>query len=104
MLATSVNWAEPSGPDTSKPVSNSPMRALLHWNAFFSVQCQLFTLVPSTRSSTIQRGSPSPHLAIVTGEAGGARSRISQQEREGERKLDVQPEMRRRWRAEVTQR
>lgn len=27
-------------------------------------QCQLLTLVASARSSTIQRGSPSPHLAI----------------------------------------
>lgn len=27
-------------------------------------QCQLFTLVPSSRSSTIQRGSPWPHLAM----------------------------------------
>lgn len=27
-------------------------------------QCQLFTLVASARSSTIQRGSPSPHFAI----------------------------------------
>lgn len=28
-------------------------------------QCQLFTLVPSSRSSTIQRGSPWPHLAMA---------------------------------------
>lgn len=31
----------------------------------FSYQCQLFTLVPSGLSSTIQRGSPSPHFAIL---------------------------------------
>lgn len=29
-------------------------------------QCQLFTFVASGRSSTIQRGSPSPHLAIIS--------------------------------------
>ena len=29
-------------------------------------QCQLFTFVASARSSTIHRGSPSPHLAIVS--------------------------------------
>lgn len=28
-------------------------------------QCQLFTLVPSSRSSTIQRRSPWPHLAMA---------------------------------------
>ena len=39
--------------------------ALLQASAFFSVQCQLFTLVASGRSSTIHLGSPSPHLAIV---------------------------------------
>lgn len=38
---------------------------LLHASAFFSVQCQLLTLVASGLSSTIQRGSPSPHFAII---------------------------------------
>ena len=40
-------------------------------SAFFSAQCQLLTLVPSGLSSTIQRGSPSPHLAISTTEQNG---------------------------------
>ena len=39
--------------------------ALLQASAFFSVQCQLFTLVASGLSSTIHLGSPSPHLAIL---------------------------------------
>lgn len=41
-----------------------------HYSTFFwllksTYQCQLLTLVASGRSSTIQRGSPSPHLAIA---------------------------------------
>ena len=31
----------------------------------YAYQCQLLTLVASARSSTIQRGSPSPHLAMT---------------------------------------
>uniref|UniRef100_A0A915KSC1 Uncharacterized protein n=1 Tax=Romanomermis culicivorax TaxID=13658 RepID=A0A915KSC1_ROMCU len=49
----------------SKPTNSSLNLFFDQSEAFFSVQCQLFTLVASGRSSTIQRGSPSPHLAIV---------------------------------------
>ena len=51
--------------------------SLLHWSAFFSVQCQLFTFVASGRSSTIQRGSPSPHLAIFPPSQNAACSRLA---------------------------
>merc|ERR1719420_1710076 len=51
-------------PYSMELLKSSLSLSLLHWSAFFSVQCQLFTLVASGRSSTIQRGSPSPHLAM----------------------------------------
>lgn len=49
-----VPGTRPPGPNCSTPVA---------WPAS-THQCQLLTLVASARSSTIQRGSPSPHLAI----------------------------------------
>lgn len=38
-------------------------------------QCQLLTLVPSARSSTIQRGSPCPHLAMAAPAEGARKPR-----------------------------
>lgn len=54
-----------SGPRFQEPWNPGPAAGLPRPACFAGPhQCQLLTLVASARSSTIQRGSPSPHLAI----------------------------------------
>ena len=67
-------WA-PSAADTaaSTPGSSSANRCLLHSKRLTSDQCQPLTFLPSSRCSTSQRGSPSPHLAIFGGQSGSRR-------------------------------
>ena len=71
--ASPVSAVTPTHRHLTPPSSNSiaPMRSakrsLDHPKASFSCQCQLLTLVPSCRSATIQRSSPSPTLAILLG-------------------------------------
>ena len=63
MVSIAVRVASPVASLADKSTNSSVSFSFDHFVAFFSVQCQLFALVPSSRSSTIHRGSPSPHLA-----------------------------------------
>lgn len=58
--ASAPAWSRPRSRGPRSPARRSAPAA---WPAS-PHQCQLLTLVASARSSTIQRGSPSPHLAI----------------------------------------
>ena len=49
---------------TAKPWRSSSSRPRLHCSASFSAQCHPLTLVPSCRSATIHRSSPSPSFAM----------------------------------------